>query len=85
MNYTQKHINKYNTGSLYLNAYKMITAPLEGFVKNYIEIEKLMESHVGDTIIMKKDTLIVIDFSVTNDSYKLDNGLTVNRKIVENE
>lgn len=64
---------------------KMITAPLEGFVKNYTEIEKLMESHVGDTIIMKKDTLIVIDFSVTNDSYKLDNGLTVNRKIVENE
>jgi len=64
---------------------KMIAKPLEGLVKNYTEQEDLMESHVGDTIIMRKDTLIIIDFSVTNDTYTLDNGLTVNRKIIENE
>jgi hypothetical protein len=63
---------------------KMVTAPLEGLAKNYIEQEDLMESHVGDTIIMRKDTLIVVDFSTINDTYTLDNGMTINRKIIEN-
>ena len=62
---------------------KIIMIPLKGFVKNYTEQEELMESHIGDTIIMRKDTMTVIDFSVTDDTYTLDNGLTVNRKICE--
>jgi hypothetical protein len=63
---------------------KMVTAPFKSFAKNYIEQEDLMESHVGDTIIMRKDTLIVVDFSVISDTYTLDNGMTINRKIIEN-
>ena len=42
-----------------------------------------MESKVGSTVVIDKDTLIVVDFSWIKDCYILNNGLSVNRAYVD--
>lgn len=49
-----------------------------------VEEEKvLMESHIGDTLIIKQDTLIVLDYSMFLETYTLSNSIKVSRKAVE--
>lgn len=42
-----------------------------------------MESHIGDTVILAGDSLVVSNYSMWNSEYILSNGATVARKLVE--
>lgn len=37
---------------------------------------------IGDTIVLKKDTLIIVDYSVLNQSFKLSNGAEVAKSLI---
>ena len=41
------------------------------------------KSMIGKNIVIKKDTVMIIDHSLFSNTYTLDNGLKVNCKIVE--
>lgn len=42
-----------------------------------------METHIGDTIIISKDTLIVVNYSLWDGSYTLSNGVEVAGNLIE--
>lgn len=42
-----------------------------------------MKSHVGDTVFIMKDTLIIIDYSYYIGEYTLSNGIKVSKEIVK--
>jgi len=52
--------------------------------EKYRDINNSMESHLGDTIVINKDTCIVTDYSFVNSSYTLSNGSTINMELIEN-
>ena len=43
------------------------------------------KSHLGDTIVIKKDTLIVIDYSTLQNSYTLSNGSSIAIDLINNK
>lgn len=60
-----------------------------GFIKSTIkaknEIEQVTEeykSHIGNEFVIGKDTLMIVDYSIWNENYTLDNGLKVNAKLI---
>jgi len=42
-----------------------------------------MKSHIGDTTIIKEDTLIIIDYSIIDDTYTLSNGIKINKSFIK--
>ncbi len=47
--------------------------------------DKEMKSHVGETVIIDKDTLTIIDYSFTDNNYTLGNGLKVSEAFLQNQ
>ena len=45
------------------------------------EIDKFQEA-VGDTVVLQGDTLMIIDCSILNDSYTLEDGRTISYELV---
>ncbi len=43
------------------------------------------ELNIGKTIVIDKDTLTIVNYSLINESYALSNGTNVNVKLVENK
>lgn len=43
----------------------------------------IMKSNIGKQVIIENDTLIILDYSLINETYLLSNGVNVNRVIVE--
>jgi hypothetical protein len=41
------------------------------------------DAEVGNQVILRKDTLFVMDYSIFNDSYTLENGLKIDREFYE--
>ena len=41
------------------------------------------KSMIGKSIVIKKDTVMIIDHSLFSNTYKLDNGLKLNCKIID--
>ena len=42
-----------------------------------------MKSHIGDTVIIQKDTSVIIDYSYILNQYTLSNGKNVAKELVE--
>ncbi len=42
-----------------------------------------MRQHLGDTVIILKDTSIIIDYSIFDENYTLSNGTTIHELLVE--
>jgi|TARA_R110000737_G_scaffold240714_1_gene252288 hypothetical protein len=47
--------------------------------------DKEMKSHVGETVIIDKDTLTIIDYSFMDNNYTLGNGLKVSEAFLQNQ
>ena len=45
------------------------------------EIDKMKEN-VGQKVIMQNDTLMIIDYSILNDNYTLEDGRTISSDLV---
>ena len=67
-------------GLLYFLIYFGIARPLS---KSLNEYQTEMKSHLGDTVVLNKDTCIITDYSMFDDSYTLSNGSTVNIDLIE--
>lgn len=48
------------------------------------EYDSEMNSHIGDKIVIKGDTLMIIDRSSWGDRYILDNGLEISPELIDN-
>ena len=46
--------------------------------------EDKMKANLGKKIILEKDTLSIVDYSMFNNNYTLSNGKTISSHIVEN-
>lgn len=53
------------------------------FFNGLNKAEKEAKSNVGKNIIIKNDTLMVVDYSIIRQVYILDNGLEVSPSLVE--
>ena len=42
-----------------------------------------VEVNVGESLILNNDTLIIVDYSLLNNTYKLDNGVDINFELAE--
>lgn len=51
-------------------------------VKHMEDDNQLYQSHLGDTVILGEDTLLVVDYSIINGIYTLSNGVVVNSLII---
>lgn len=52
-------------------------------VETEIDDKKLeYEKYIGETVIIEKDTLTIVDYSIMGDNFTLSNGLNVNKKII---
>jgi hydrogenase-4 membrane subunit HyfE len=49
-------------------------------VNNVNNTEQQMIEHIGQSIIIKQDTLFVVDYSIMNGTLKLNNGTTISMK-----
>ncbi len=47
--------------------------------------DKEMKSHVGETVIIDKDTLTIVDYSFMDNNYTLGNGLKVSEAFLQNQ
>lgn len=43
-----------------------------------------MKSHVGDTVIIQKDTLIIVNYSIWSEDYTLNNGVKIDKEYIKN-
>ncbi len=48
------------------------------------KIKKFEEKYMGKKILIDKDTLMIIDYSLLNSTYRLSNGKDYNNTLVEN-
>lgn len=46
---------------------------------------KIMESHIGETVVMNKDTLYVVDYSFFMKTYTLSNGTKIDQSFILNK
>jgi len=47
------------------------------------ETEERMKVHVGKSVAMHRDTLMIVDYSMVLNMYKLENGTWVNSDLVD--
>lgn len=53
-------------------------------VNNLIDqIDQAMSQRIGDTIVVMKDTLLIVDYSVSRKSYIMNNGTELSEKLIE--
>ena len=54
---------------------------------NYLLIskDKEMKTHIGEEVIIKNDTLIIISYSFFNEEYDLDNGSRISAEFLNNQ
>jgi len=45
-------------------------------------IQNEYKSYIGETYIMKKDTLLIIDYSMFKETFTLSNGVEVNSSLI---
>ena len=48
----------------------------------YVEIVDI-NTHIGESILLKGDTLLIMDYSSFDNSYKLDDGRTINTDLAK--
>lgn len=56
---------------------------LNGLTKDFTKESDSLKSHIGETVIIKKDTLIIVDYSYLNDNFTLSNGTKVSTGIIK--
>lgn len=44
-----------------------------------------IKSNLGKNVVIKKDTLMIMDYSIIKDSYILENGIEVNMDLILND
>lgn len=60
-------------GLVFVLIYSTITALNDSILKS----EKFMKSKIGIQIVVKNDTLLIVDYSIWKNTYKLSNGLEI--------
>ena len=57
---------------------------LHNYMKTVDKIDNKYKSHLGETFILEKDTLKIVDYSYWGSTYTLSNGKKINYNLVEN-
>lgn len=65
-----------------LSAY-LIFSSVDEIKSEYSKAENSIKKEVGKKVILEKDTLTIIDYSILNDTYTLSNGVKVSFELVE--
>jgi hypothetical protein len=54
------------------------------YVKDKVNARVIeLERKLGDEIVLGKDTLIIIDYSIMTNTYTLSNGYKINKSVLE--
>lgn len=54
-------------------------------IDSYKKLKATYDECIGDTIVFNSDTLMIIDYSLWNETFKLSNHMEVNYKLVLNK
>lgn len=52
--------------------------------KTLIKEQQQYREHIGETHILEKDTLTIVDYSLFKESFTLSNGVEVNKNLIIN-
>jgi hypothetical protein len=62
----------------------MLLIFLSSYLANCIGLqENLLKENIGRKIVIQKDTLLIIDYSVYKNNYKLSNGFEISYELVK--
>lgn len=61
----------------------IVIKTLDDIVDELETVESAGASNIGNSIVLKNDTLMIIDYSFINSNYTLDDGRTISVELVD--
>ena len=62
----------------------LLTTRLHGIVGEINSIDDKYKPYVGEIIVISKDTLYILDYSILNENFTLSNGSVINLEYAKN-